>query len=145
MPMGRTANTSSCSIRPFTSALLLESLSSRVGLSTSLRPCTPPWSLTISKYACTPSYAVSYLPPSGLVTEATPPTVISVSVTPGASTATFSVLSVAVPSEPAVVPVSFAVVEPPLDSELPHAAATMTSAIMSTVQRLRTTTPRLSG
>src|ERR687898_1078986 len=50
----------------------------------------PPSLLTMSKYACAPSNASPYPPPSGLVTDTTPPTRIAVSVTPGASTGTCS-------------------------------------------------------
>src|SRR5687767_742511 len=46
----------------------------------------PPSALIMSKYASTPSNALAYEPPMGLVDDATPPTLISVSVTPGAST-----------------------------------------------------------
>src|SRR5581483_3381201 len=81
--IGSAANTLSPS-RPWTSWRLLVKSSSRFDLSTSLRPNTPPLLLMYAKYASTPSNSPPYAEPvTLLVTVTTPPTSISVSVTPG--------------------------------------------------------------
>ena len=49
-----------------------------------LRPSTPPWALTASKYACTPFTTWANCPASGPDAVARLPTVIDVGVTPGA-------------------------------------------------------------
>src|SRR3954471_1061402 len=85
---GRTANTSSWVSRPCTSWRLFARPSSRLESSFSLRPYTPPLELMYLKYALTPSYAVSRFAPVGsLDCVTTPPTLISLAVTPGWSTA----------------------------------------------------------
>src|SRR5690349_768402 len=56
--------------------------------------------LTISKYAFTPAKASAYVPPSGFVLDATPPTWISVSVTPGWSTFGNCWLGLVAPADP---------------------------------------------
>src|SRR5918994_3076308 len=54
---------------------------------------------TISKYAFTPAKASAYVPPSGFVLDVTPPTLISVWVTPGWSTGGNCWLGVSAPAE----------------------------------------------
>src|SRR3954452_10008338 len=93
----------------------------------------PPLALTMSRYACTPLNASLYLPPSGLVTEATPPTRISVSETPGAVTGTFLPGIACVVGPPALGAV--VVVGAASFFELPHA----TTAHSSTTVMARAT------
>jgi hypothetical protein len=86
----------------------------------------------MSKYACTPSNAVPYKPPTGFVVDVTPLTLISVGVTPVSLTGGKPPPAAVLPVPPDVVVVSF--VFPEL--ELLHAAATATN-VKTTSQRAR--------
>src|ERR671911_90016 len=107
----------------------------------------PPSLLTMSKYACTPSNASPYPPPSGLVTDTTPPTRISVSVTPGASTGTCSsglVSSGLVSPSPPLAPLSSrggldpgVTVSAGLPQSLPQAAVSNRRTAIGAAPRLR--------
>src|SRR5690348_1571483 len=92
----------------------------------------------MSKYACTPSDALPYSPPTGFVVDVTPLTRISVAVTPGESTGGKlpPLIDVALP--PLVCGVaraSAALVVPPLEFE--QAAAARATAATVAVQRAR--------
>ena len=119
--------------------------SSRSLASTSLRPQTPPFELTTSKYALIPSFSRPLSPPIGFVFDVIEPTRICVEVTPGASTGTSFVKvwpeNVVTVPPPAVVLV--AVLEPALLHAL-DASASVVSKIGATARPVRTSETRRS-
>src|SRR5437868_845867 len=94
----------------------------------------PPCALTMSKYACTPSFAVPYRPPTGFVVDVTPLTRISVAETPGSFTGGQPPGGAVVAAAPAVVDVDlFDLPELPP----PHAVAASATNVRTASQRAR--------